>query len=150
MKMHMTNAEYCEYIKGMQRPSPLGKNVLKAYIVGGLICCVGQALGLVFEKVCGLDKEAAATAVSLTLVFLAALFTGLGWYDDMGRFAGAGTLVPITGFANSVVAPALEFKTEGFVMGTAVKMFSIAGPVIVFGSVAGVIYGLILCLFGLG
>lgn len=150
MKMHMTNAEYGEYIKRMQRPSPIGKNVLKAFLVGGLICCVGQALGLVFERVLGLDKEAAATAVSLSLVFLSALFTGLGWYDDMGRFAGAGTLVPITGFANSVVAPALEFKTEGFVLGTAVKMFSIAGPVIVFGSVASVIYGLILCLFGLG
>ena len=150
MKMHMTNAEYAAYIKGMQRPSPLGKNLLKAFVVGGLICCVGQALSLVFERLLGLDKEAASTAVSLSLVFLAALFTGLGWYDDMGRFAGAGTLVPITGFANSVVAPALEFKTEGFVLGTAVKMFSIAGPVIVFGSVASVIYGLLLCLFGLG
>ena len=146
MKMHMTNAEYCEYIKGMQRPSPLGKNVLKAFIVGGLICCVGQALSLVFERICGLDKEAAATAVSLTLVFLAALFTGLGWYDDMGRFAGAGTLVPITGFANSVVAPALEFKTEGFVTGTATKLFVVAGPVLVFGISASVLYGLMLVL----
>ncbi len=143
MKMHMTNAEYCEYIKGMQRPSPMGKNVLKAFIVGGLICCVGQALSLVFERLCGLDKEAASTAVSLSLIFLSALFTGLGWYDDMGRFAGAGTLVPITGFANSVVAPALEFKTEGFVLGVGAKMFTIAGPVIVYGLSASVIYGLI-------
>lgn len=150
MKMHMTNAEYAEYIKGMQRPSPLGGNVLKAFIVGGLLCCLGEVLRQLFLRYGALGPEEAATATSLSLIFLSALLTGLGWYDDMGRFAGAGTLVPITGFANSVVAPALEFKTEGYILGTAVKMFTIAGPVIVFGTAASVIYGLILCLFGLG
>ena len=97
----------------------------------------------------GLDRDAAGTAVSLTLVFLGALLTGLGVYDDIARFAGAGTLVPITGFANSVVAPALEFKREGYITGTAVKMFTIAGPVIVFGVSASIVYGLALVLFGL-
>ena len=96
----------------------------------------------------GLDEESAAAAESISLVFLGALLTGLGLYDTIAKRAGAGTLVPITGFANSVVAPALEFKTEGFITGTAVKMFSIAGPVIVFGVSASVVYGLILCLIG--
>ena len=120
----------------------------KAFAVGGLICAVGQGL-MSFYMSRGLDRDAAGTAVSLTLVFVGALLTGLGVYDDIARFAGAGTLVPITGFANSVVAPALEFKREGFITGTAVKMFTIAGPVLVFGVSASVVYGLALVLFGL-
>lgn len=150
MKMSMSNEEYNEYIKSMQRKSPMGSNILKAFVVGGLICCLGQGLVLLYERAAGLDKESAGTAASMSLVFLSALLTGLGWYDDLGRFGGAGSLVPITGFANAVAAPALEFKTEGFVLGTAVKMFSIAGPVIVYGTVTSVIYGLLLCLFGRG
>lgn len=146
MKMSMTKREYNEYIKSMQKPSPLWPDVLRAYVVGGLICCGGQGLRLLFERGLALPEEAASTLVCMSLIFLSALFTGLGWYDDLGRFAGAGTLVPITGFANAVVSPALEFKTEGYVLGTAVKMFTIAGPVIVFGISASVVYGLLLWL----
>ena len=146
--MDMTNQEYNEYIKSKQPPSPLWRDVLRAFAVGGLICALGQGL-MSFYMGRGLDRDAAGTAVSLTLVFLGALLTGLGVYDDIARFAGAGTLVPITGFANSVVAPALEFKREGYITGTAVKMFTIAGPVIVFGVSASFVYGLVLVLFGL-
>ena len=119
---------------------------LKAFVVGGLICCLGEALFMGYKEWAGLPETDAATAMSMTLVFLSALFTGLNLYDKLARFAGAGTLVPITGFANSVVSPALEFKTEGFILGTAVKMFTIAGPVITFGLTASVVYGLILCI----
>ena len=144
--MKMTNQEYNEYVKKKAPKSPIWANLLKAFIVGGLICCAGEGLGLLFKDVIGLDKKNTATAVSMTLVGLAALLTGLGAYDNMAKFAGAGTLVPITGFANSVVSPALEFKTEGYILGTAVKMFTIAGPVIVFGISASVLAGLIYCL----
>lgn len=143
----MTNEEYKQYTERHAPRSPVGKNVLWAFLVGGLICCLGQFLLNLYTSL-GLDEESAATAESVSMVFLGALLTGLGLYDNIAKRAGAGTLVPITGFANSVVAPALEFKTEGFITGTAVKMFSIAGPVIVFGISASVIYGLILCLIG--
>ena len=146
--MDMTNQEYGEYIKSKQPASPAWRDVLRAFAVGGLICALGQGL-TAFYMARGLDRDAAGTAVSLTLVFLGALLTGLGVYDDIARFAGAGTLVPITGFANTVVAPALEFKREGYITGTAVKMFTIAGPVIVFGVSASIVYGLALVLFGL-
>ena len=143
----MTNEEYRQYTERHAPRSPAGKNLLWAFLTGGLICCVGQFLIKLYASL-GLDEENAAAAASVSLVFLGALLTGLGLYDTLARHAGAGTLVPITGFANSVVAPALEFKTEGFITGTAVKMFSIAGPVIVFGVSASVVYGLILCLIG--
>ena len=146
--MDMTNQEYNEYIREKQPPSPVWRDVLRAFAAGGLICALGQGM-MCFYMSRGLDQDSAGTAVSLTLVFLGALLTGLGVYDDIARFAGAGTLVPITGFANSVVAPALEFKREGYITGTAVKMFSIAGPVIVFGISASIVYGLALVLFGL-
>ena len=142
----MTNREYNEYIKSMAPGSPVGKDLVKAFVVGGLICCLGQGLSMAYKDFAGLGEEDAATAVSMTLIFLSALLTGLNVYDKLARFAGAGTLVPITGFANSVVSPALEFKTEGFILGTAAKMFTIAGPVITFGLTASVVYGLILCL----
>ena len=143
----MTNEEYKQYTERHAPRSPAGKNLPWAFLVGGLICCLGQFLMNLYLTL-GLDEESAATAESISLVFLGALMTGLGLYDSLAKRAGAGTLVPITGFANSVVAPALEFKTEGFITGTAVKMFSIAGPVIVFGISASVVYGLILCLIG--
>ncbi len=145
--MDMTNEEYGKYIKKHQPRSPLGKDMLRAFLVGGLICSLGQALSLWFQSL-GLDKEAGGTAVSITLVFLGALLTGVGLYDDIARFAGAGTLVPITGFANSVVAPALEFRREGLVGGTCARMFTIAGPVIVYGVGSSIVYGLLLVLFG--
>lgn len=146
--MKMTNEEYQAFIKGKAPKSPLWADLVKAFVVGGLICCIGQALMGAYTSLAGMGKEAASTAVSITLIFLSALFTGLNVYDKIARFAGAGTLVPITGFANAVVSPALEFKSEGFVLGTAAKMFTIAGPVIAFGLAASVVYGFVLCLIG--
>ncbi len=143
--MKMTNEEYARFAEKHAPRSPLWRDLLRAFLVGGLICCLGQFL-LALWQGAGLDGEAAATACSVTLVFLGAALTGLGVYDRLAKFAGAGTLVPITGFANSVVAPALEFKTEGFITGTAAKMFVIAGPVLVFGLSSSVLYGLVLCL----
>lgn len=145
--MNMTNDEYKKYTDRHAPRSHAGRNMLRAFLVGGLICCLGQLLLNLYGLV-GLEEQAAATAESVTLVLVGAVLTGLGVYDDAAKFAGAGTLVPITGFANSVVAPALEFKTEGFITGTAAKMFVIAGPVIVYGISTSVIYGLILCLIG--
>ena len=143
----MTNQEYKAYVKALSPASPLAKDMLRAFLTGGLICAFGQLLRqgwLAF----GLEEETAGTAVSITLVFLAALLTGLGVYDKLAKFGGAGTLVPITGFSNAVTAPALEFKTEGLITGTMVKMFTIAGPVIVSGTVASAVYGLVLVLLG--
>ena len=145
--MKMTNDEYNNYTDSHSPRSKSGRNMLRAFLVGGAICLVGQALIDIFMAL-GIDQETACTGGSVSLVFLGALLTGLGVYDDMAKFAGAGTLVPITGFANSVVAPALEFKTEGFVLGTAAKMFIISGPVIVYGISASVVYGLLYVLFG--
>ena len=143
--MNITNEEYNEYIKKKQPRSPLGMDMLRAFLVGGLICAGGEGLRALFISL-GLDTESAGTAVSISLVFLGALLTGLGLYDDIARFAGAGTLVPITGFANSVVSPAIDFKSEGFITGMASKMFVVAGPVIVFGTLASVVYGVVLML----
>lgn len=145
--MKMTNEQYAEYVKKKSPASPILKDILRAFLIGGIICCVGQGF-IDGGKALGLENDTAGTVASMALVFLGALFTGLGIYDDIAKFAGAGTLVPITGFANSVVSPALEFKSEGFVTGMAAKMFIIAGPVIVFGLSASVIYGLLLILFG--
>ena len=146
--MKMTNEQYAEYVKKKSPPSPLARDMLLAFVIGGGICCAGEGLTRGAAAL-GLSPENARTAASIALVFLGALLTGLGVYDDLARVAGAGTLVPITGFANSVVSPALEFKSEGFITGTAAKMFIIAGPVIVYGVTASVVYGLLLVLFGL-
>ena len=146
--MNMTNEEYGEYIKKRQPKSPLGKDLAFAFLIGGAICCIGQGITDVFSHF-GLGKTDAGSAASITMVFLGALLTGLGVYDNLGKFGGGGTLVPITGFANSVVSPALEFKAEGIVTGMAAKIFTIAGPVIVFGISASVIYGVVLLLLGL-
>ena len=116
--------------------------------MGGAICTIGQGLSNLYQS-WGLDKDQAGTAVSVTLIFAAALLTGLGCFDKLAKRAGAGTLVPITGFANAMVSPALEFKSEGLITGTAAKLFVVAGPVMVFGISASVIYGLILLLFQL-
>ena len=146
--MEMTNEQYNAYVKSMAPASPLAMDMVKAFVSGGAICCVGQLILNLYLSY-GLARLDAAAATSITMVLIGAALTGLGVYDKMAKFSGAGTLVPITGFANSVVAPALEFKTEGFVTGTAAKMFVIAGPVIVFGISASVVYGLVLVLFGL-
>ena len=138
----MTNEEYSKLIKDISPPSPIVKNCTWAFLVGGAICCLGQLIKTGYQAL-GLDEESAGTAVSMTLVLLSALLTGLSVYDDIAKHAGAGTLVPITGFANAVAAPAIEFKTEGFILGLGAKMFTIAGPVIVYGVSASVVYGLI-------
>jgi len=147
--MNMTNDEYKRFTERHAPRSPVRKNLLWAFLAGGLICCLGQFFTELYAAA-GLDAEAAGTACAVTLVGLGAVLTGLGLYDRLARRAGAGTLVPITGFANAVVAPALEFKTEGYVTGTAARMFLIAGPVIVFGTAAGTLYGLLLVLLGQG
>ncbi len=139
--MKMTNKEYLDYVRRKSPPSPLWRDVGKAFVAGGLLCCIGQ-LVLHFWGLY-LDTADAAASTSVTMILLGAVLTGLGVYDKIAGFGGAGTLVPITGFANAMVAPALEFKSEGYITGTAVKMFTIAGPVIVYGHVAGAIYGLI-------
>ena len=138
----MTNREYDRLVKDISPRSPIGKDCLWAFCVGGLICAIGQALINGYSAL-GLEKTDASTAASMTLVALSALLTGLSLYDDIANYAGAGTLVPITGFANAVAAPAVEFKTEGFILGVGAKMFTIAGPVIVYGVSASVVYGLI-------
>lgn len=138
----MTEKEYGKLVKELSPSSPIWKDCLKAFVVGGLICTLGQALLNIYSAL-GLEEKTAGTAVSMTLVTFAALLTGLSLYDDIAKHAGAGTLVPITGFANSIAAPAVEYKTEGYILGVGAKMFSIAGPVIVYGVVASVIYGLI-------
>ena len=143
MMQKMTNEQYAEYVKRKSPPSPLWGDLLKAFLIGGAICVIGELVTQLWLYA-GLEREDASTACSMTLVFLGALLTGLGVYDDIAKFGGAGTLVPITGFANAVVSPALEFKSEGFVTGTAAKMFIIAGPVIVFGVSASIVYGLVL------
>ena len=144
----MSNAEYNAYVKGKAKPSPLGKNMAWAFCVGGLICVIGQAL-LDFYKSRGLGAEAAGTAECVTLIFATAILTGIGVFDRIAKHAGAGTMVPITGFANAMAAPAMEFKQEGFVTGTAVKLFTVAGPVRVYGISASVVYGVILWLIGM-
>ena len=147
--MDMTPQEYQAYVKQKAPKSPIVKDTLLAFLVGGAICALGQVIQNGFLRQ-GLDKTDAGTATAVTLVFLSALATGLGWYTKLARFAGAGTLVPITGFANAVVSPALDFKSEGFITGTAVKMFTIAGPVIVYGVAASAVYGVVLLVVGGG
>ena len=142
----MTEKEYSQLVQEMSPKSPLWKDCFNTFWIGGLICCVGQFFINRYSD-WGLDKQMAGTAASMTLVALSALLTGLSLYDDIAKHAGAGTLVPITGFANAIAAPAVEFKTEGFILGVGAKMFTIAGPVIVYGVSASVIYGLICWLF---
>ena len=138
----MTEKQYGRLVKEMSPKSPVGRDCFNAFWIGGVICVLGQLLVNGYDAL-GLEKEQAGTAASMTLVALSALLTGLSLYDDIAKHAGAGTLVPITGFANSIVAPAVEFKTEGFVLGVGAKMFTIAGPVIVYGLSASVVYGFI-------
>ncbi len=138
----MTEKEYGKLADSMSPRSPMWKNCLNAFWIGGLICALGQ-LAIMGYTALGLSKDDAATAECISLIALSALLTGLSLYDNIAKHAGAGTLVPITGFANAIAAPAVEFKTEGMILGTAAKMFTIAGPVIVYGLSASVVYGLI-------
>lgn len=143
--MKMTNEEYGKYVKAKMPPSPLGRDLVLAFVIGGLICCLGQGFLTLYQNL-GAKEEAASAWTCITMVFLGVLATGLGLYTKLAKYGGAGTLVPITGFANSVSSPALEFKTEGLVTGLAAKIFTIAGPVILYGVAASMAYGLILAL----
>ncbi len=138
----MTEKQYQKLVGELAPQSPIWKDCFNAFWIGGLICCLGQLIMNGYTAL-GLEKTDAGTATSMTLVALSALLTGLSLYDDIAKHAGAGTLVPITGFANAIAAPAVEFKTEGMILGTAAKMFTIAGPVIVYGLSASVVYGII-------
>lgn len=146
--MNISNQEYGELAKKRSHGSNMAKTLPMAFVVGGLICTLGEAL-LNLYGMLGLDTDSAGALTSMTLVFLSILFTGLEWYDRIAQHAGAGTLVPITGFANAVASPALDFKSEGYVLGLGAKMFVIAGPVIVYGISASVIYGIIYYIIGL-
>ena len=138
----MTEKQYDALVRELSPCSPAWKDCLWAFCVGGGICTLGQFLINWYSRM-GLEKADASGAASMTLVAIAALLTGIGIFDDIAKHAGAGTLVPITGFANAIAAPAVEFQTEGRILGTAAKMFTIAGPVIVYGVSASVVYGLI-------
>ena len=142
----MTDKEYEKLTEQLAPKSPIVKDCANAFWIGGLICVIGQLLINGYTAL-GMEKTDASTAASMTLVALSALLTGLSVYDDIAKHAGAGTLVPITGFANSIAAPAVEFKTEGRILGTAAKMFTIAGPVLVYGTAAGVVYGVAYWIF---
>ena len=142
MKNNMTDKEYQKYVDKKTPNSPLLKDVLLAYLFGGLICTIGQLIFNWYESV-GFNQDQCSMGTSVTLIFLSAVFTGLGLYERLAKHAGAGTIVPITGFANSVVSPAVEFKSEGLVLGLAVKMFTVAGPVLVYGITASVLAGVV-------
>ena len=140
--MNMSKKEYNAYVQRLAPKSPIWKDLLNAFWTGGLICVLGQLIQNGWTAA-GLDKDAAGSATAISLIFLSAVLTALSVYNCIAKFAGAGTLVPITGFANSVVSPAMEYRSEGLVTGMAAKMFTIAGPVIVYGTVASILYGVI-------
>lgn len=137
------NDNYLNYVKGISPKTKQRRTLVRAFLVGGLICCIGQSFKLLLAHVFKLEGEELSSYVSMIMVFLGAFLTGLGVYDRIGKYAGGGSIVPITGFANSVVSPAMEFKTEGYVYGTAAKMFVVAGPIIVFGIATSVLIGIL-------
>lgn len=140
--MEVSKKQYGEMVKRASPPSTVVRDCVLAFVIGGLICVIGQLVCNGYLAL-NLQKDDAAAATSMTMIFLGALLTGLNVYDNIALYGGAGTLVPITGFANSIVSPAMEYKKEGFVLGVGVNMFKIAGPVLVFGISASVIYGMI-------
>ena len=142
----MTKTEYQKRVNELIPRSKTGLMCLRAFLVGGLICCLGQLIQDMGRMWLDLDREQAGALCSISLIFLAGLLTALGVFDRIASFAGAGTVVPITGFANSIVSPAMEFRSEGLITGTAAKLFQIAGPVLVYGIGSSVVYGLILYL----
>ena len=145
--MMISQQDYPKYVQKKAKKSPLVKDTALAFLIGGAICALGQVIrGLASDA--GLSQSEAATVTTIALVGLSALLTGLNLYNKLARFGGAGTLVPVTGFANAVVSPAIDFRSEGLIIGTCVKMFTIAGPVIVWGVSVSTLYGLLLCLLG--
>ena len=147
--MNIEKKSYKKYADAHAPASPIVKNCIWAFLVGGLICAVGQGLILLYTEVCGLGKKDAGTLCSVTLIFIAALLSGLGLFEKIAKHAGGGTLVPITGFANSVVSPAIDSKAEGFILGVGAKIFTVAGPVLLYGILAGAIWGVIYWIIGL-
>ena len=143
------NRNYLNYVNSFDPPTKNTKNCYRAFMVGGFICCIGQFFRYMLEMLFGLSGDELAGTVSVLLIFLGTFLTGLGVYDRIGRNAGAGSIVPITGFANSVASPAMEFKTEGLVYGLAAKMFTVAGPIIVYGVLAGALTGIVYYILGL-
>ena len=141
--MNLSKETYKQYANARAPKSPILKNCLRAFLVGGLICTIGQGLNTLYTKVCGMEKADAGTLTACTLVLLAAVLTGLGIFDRIAKFAGAGTLVPITGFANAVVSPAIDAKSEGLILGVGAKIFTVAGPVLLYGTLAGTVYGVV-------
>ncbi len=146
MKPINTKQEYSDYVDKKSPNSPILKNCFNAFWVGGLICSIGQII-MDFCEYNGMDNTSASTVVSITLIAISAILTSLNIFNKIGKFAGAGSLVPITGFANSIVSPAIEYKSEGYIMGVGGKMFTVAGPVLVYGISASVIIGIIATLF---
>ena len=140
--MDISNKKYAEMVKEKSPPSPLLKNCISAFLAGGTICCLGEALFKLYENI-GFNNKEVRALVPATLILIAAILTGIGVFDKIAKYAGAGTIVPITGFANAVVSPALEHKTEGYIMGTGANLFRISGPVIAYGTLAAVIFGII-------
>lgn len=141
--MNMSKETYKKYAEARAPRSPILKNCVRAFLVGGLICTLGQGLRDIYTHLCGMPKEDAGTLTAVTLVFIAVLLTGFGIFDRVAKFAGAGTLVPITGFANSVASPAIDSQSEGWVLGVGAKIFTVAGPVLLYGTLAGAVYGFI-------
>ncbi len=142
------NQNYLEYVGRCAPRTNEVRTLYRAFMVGGLICCIGQFLRYLFSSVLGLGGDELSGFVSMVLIFMGSLLTGLGVYDRIGKFAGGGSIVPITGFANSVVSPAMEFRSEGMIYGLAAKMFIIAGPIIVYGVASSVVVGLLYWIFG--
>ncbi|MBQ7172284.1 MAG: stage V sporulation protein AC [Clostridia bacterium] len=141
MKFEKNN--YKRYAKQHARRSPMGKNCLAAFLSGGAICAAGELLYHLFSGVFRFSEKESGLCVSLVLIFFAALFTGIGVFDKIAKHTGAGTLVPFTGFANAVASPAIDAKSEGYVLGVGAKMFTVAGPVLLYGTAAGAVWGLI-------
>ena len=141
--MNMSKETYKKYADARAPKSPVVKDCFRAFLVGGLICCLGQGLTDVYTRLCGMPKEDAGTLTAATLVLIAAVLTGLGIFDRIAKFAGAGTLVPITGFANAVVSPAIDSHSEGLILGVGAKIFTVAGPVLLYGTLAGTLYGVV-------
>ncbi len=142
--MKISPEEYKEMYKKASPKSPILKDCFFAFIFGGSICCIGQLLSDIYMKILNIPEKESQAWVSVSLVALGSFLTAINVYDNIAKYAGAGTIVPITGFANSIVSPAMEFKSEGYVLGTGAKMFTIAGPVIVYGVISSIIYGLVL------
>lgn len=141
--------DYKKYAEAMAPRSPLLKNCTRAFLIGGLICCIGQGLLDAYEKGLGMSERDASTLCSITLVFVASMLTGVGVFDNIARFAGAGTLVPITGFSNAVASSAIDSRSEGLVLGVGSKIFTVAGPVLLYGTLSGTVWGVVYYVVGL-